>query len=111
MPTYCAHLVLDLVMPDTRGAAGMRLLWPLTDHMFAAPLPLPHAIRAFLDLQLGMENGGFLRALLSVRGLAVFVVDGLLFTPLLLAPKLIASLRRRLAPAPVGPRGREQPET
>ncbi len=111
MPTYCAHLVLDLVMPDTRGAAGMRLFWPVSDHLFAAPIPLPHALRAFLDLQVGMQNGSFVHALLSGRGISVILVEGLLFTPLLLAPKLIAGVRRRIAAAAVDPGGREQPET
>jgi hypothetical protein len=111
MPMYCAHLVLDLVMPDTRGAAGIPLLWPVASQPFAAPLPLPLALRSFVDLQVGAGNGSFLRALLSGRGVAVFLADGLLFTPLLLAPKLIAGLRRRLAATPVRPRGRAQPET
>lgn len=111
MPTYCTHLVLDLVMPDTRGAAGMRLFWPVSDHLVGTPLPLPHALRAYVDLQLGRNNGSFLGALLSAHGLAVLLVEGLLFTPLLFAPRLIVGVRRRFAVAPIGPGGHEQPET
>ena len=110
MPTYCAHIVLDLVVPDTRGATGMPLFWPVSDRFVATPMPLPHALRAFIDLPLGSDNGSFLRALLSGRGLAVLAAEGILFTPLLFAPRLINSTRARVAGLRLRPADRRQPE-
>lgn len=96
--TYCAHLLLDFVMPDTRGPAGIPLFWPLHGDLVAAPLPVPGRLRDFVDLQYGNDVRSFAFALLSGHGLAVLVVEGLLFTPLLLAPRLIGRIRKKRGP-------------
>lgn len=109
MPAWCAHIALDLVMPDTNGATGMRLFWPFSGQFVGLPMPLPHAVRAFIDLEIGADRFGFVKALLSVHGLAVLLVEGLLFTPLLLAPRLIGGVRGRLAALRPDPGGGPQP--
>jgi membrane-bound metal-dependent hydrolase YbcI (DUF457 family) len=110
MPMYYAHILLDLLVPDHNGATGMRLFWPFSDAFIGTPMPMPAGLRAFIDLGIGTESGSFVGALLSWHGLAVFVVEGLLFTPLLLAPKLMGSARRRVSGLSMGPAAREQPE-
>jgi inner membrane protein len=93
---YSSHLVLDAITPDTSGLAGIQLFWPFSDVFVSAPIPLPPAIRTFIDLRLGDGGSTFFSRLLSLRAIAVFLVDGLIFAPLLLVPY---ALRRSRAQA------------
>ncbi|MGH6692302.1 MAG: metal-dependent hydrolase, partial [Gammaproteobacteria bacterium] len=81
---YGSHLALDTVMPDRRGEAGVPLLWPFYDGTVYAPVPLPAALRRFLDLPIGENTESFVRSLMTPRALLVFVVEGLLSLPLLI---------------------------
>lgn len=80
---YGSHLVLDTIMPDRRFESGIPLFWPLTDYHVYAPLPLPDALEAFLNIPLGNTPGSFAASLLSWHAVAVFLIEGLLFLPLL----------------------------
>ena len=80
---YGSHLVLDTIMPDRRFESGIPLFWPLTDYHVYAPLPLPAGLEAFLNIALGDTPGSFAASLLSWHAVAVFLIEGLLFLPLL----------------------------
>jgi inner membrane protein len=92
---YASHLLLDTVMPDRRGNWGVPLFWPFTDQHVYAPLPLPDSLRRFVDLPLGERTGSFLESLLTWRAVTVFLVEGVLFLPLLAIAYVI---RPRSAP-------------
>lgn len=90
---YGSHLVLDAITPDTSGLAGIQLFRPVSDVYVSAPIPLPSAVRTFIDLRLGDSTTSFFSRLFSLRAIAVFLVDGLIFTPLLLVPFVVRRLR------------------
>jgi membrane-bound metal-dependent hydrolase YbcI (DUF457 family) len=92
---YGSHLVLDTIMPDRRFESGIPLFWPLTDYHVYAPLPLPEGLEAFLNIPLGNTPGSFAASLLSWHALAVFVVEGLLFLPLLVLAWALPAARER----------------
>jgi hypothetical protein len=81
---YGSHLALDAIMPDRRGEAGIPLFWPFYEGFVYAPVPLPASLRRFLDLPIGANTGSFVRSLVTWRALVVFIVEGLLFLPLLI---------------------------
>lgn len=93
LPVYTAHLILDMMAPDTAHSSGVRLLWPLTDAYFTAPIPVPEATREFFDLEFGPDTAGFFRTLFSAHAVAVYLAEALLFSPLLVLPFLAARLR------------------
>jgi membrane-bound metal-dependent hydrolase YbcI (DUF457 family) len=101
---YTSHLVLDGITPDTSGLAGIQLFWPFSDVFVSAPIPLPPAVRSFIDLRLGDSGGAFFSRLFSVRAIAVFLVDGLIFAPLLLVPYALRRMRSTgTPPGALGP--------
>jgi hypothetical protein len=57
-----------------------------------APIPVPETIRGFFDLEFGPDSAGFFRTLFSVRAVAVYFAEALLFSPLLVLPYLAARL-------------------
>jgi inner membrane protein len=91
---YGSHIVLDIIMPDTYGAAGVPLFWPLSSAMVSTPIPLPFALRSFIDLSLGNETRTFMASLLTWRAMAVFLVEGLLFMPLLAVAVWVGRTRK-----------------
>ncbi len=100
---YGSHLALDVVMPDRRGETGIPLFWPFHDAVVYAPIPLPPQLWNLLNLPIGDTTDSFFRSLATWRALTVFVFEGLLFSPLLLAAVL-------LRPARAGIRGSSAPQ-
>jgi inner membrane protein len=90
---YGSHLLLDTIMPDRRGEAGIPLLWPFYEGTVYAPVPLPASLRRFLDLPIGENTESFVLSLVTSRALVVFVVEGLLFLPLLIVAWLATRWR------------------
>lgn len=88
-----SHLIADAVMPDPGGGVGVPVLWPFTSEEYAAPLPLPAALANALEIRFDGPTGYFLSTLFSVRTALVFLLEGVLFAPLLIVPAL---LRRAL---------------
>jgi membrane-bound metal-dependent hydrolase YbcI (DUF457 family) len=101
-----SHLVADLVMPDLREAAGIPLFWPVSRTYMTLTLPLPEGLRAFLDLPLGDSTGSFINSLLRWHTAAVFLLEGLLFTPVLLVTYVIRPRGRRAPDQGKMPRSR-----
>ena len=97
LPVYTSHLLLDLIAADTTGNPGLRLWWPLSNDYVAAPLPLPGWLLSFTDLEFGPTGSQFFRTLFSLRGAAVYVVETLIFSPVLLLPLAAGWWRRRSA--------------
>jgi len=97
LPVYTSHLLLDLIAADTTGNPGLRLWWPLSADYVAAPLPLPGWLLAFTDLDFGPTSSQFFRTLFSLRGVAVYVMEALIFSPVLLLPLAAGWWRRRTA--------------
>lgn len=93
LAAYGSHLVLDAVMPDTRGVVGVPLFWPLSDRYVGYALPVPWRVRYVLDLRLGDDVGGFFGVLLRPRTFLALAVETVLFLPLLALAALAA--RRR----------------
>lgn len=81
-----SHLIADAVMPDPGGGVGVPILWPFTSEAFAAPLPLPASLANALEIRFDGPTGYFLSTLFSARTGLVFLLEGLLFTPLLMLP-------------------------
>jgi inner membrane protein len=97
LPVYTSHLLLDLVAADTTGNPGLRLWWPLSHAYVAAPLPLPGWLLTFTDLEFGPTGSQFFRTLFSLRGFAVYLVEAVIFSPVLLLPLAAGWWRRRSA--------------
>jgi membrane-bound metal-dependent hydrolase YbcI (DUF457 family) len=111
LPVYAAHLMLDMMAPDTPHNSGVRLLWPFADNYLMAPIPVPEAIRGFFDLEFGPDTAGFFRTLFSAHALAVYLAEALLFSPLLVLPVLAARLNSGASrDGAARPRG-EKPES
>lgn len=92
---YGSHVVLDAVMPDTRGVVGVPLFWPLSDRYVGWALPVPLRFRYVLDLRLGDDVGGFFGVLLQPRTFLAFALEAVLFLPLLALPGVSGWRRRR----------------
>lgn len=92
---YGSHLVLDAIMPDTRGIAGVPLFWPLSEEYVGYALPVPWRVRYVLDLQIGDDVAGFFGILLRPRTFLALALETVLFLPLLALPPLLS--RRRAA--------------
>lgn len=90
---YASHLVLDAIMPDTRGIVGVPLFWPLSDRYVGYALPVPWRVRYVLDLRIGDDVGGFFGVLLRPRTFLALAVETVLFLPLLALPALAARSR------------------
>ena len=105
LPVYLSHIALDLVSLDVVDNSGLTLWWPVSHTYVALPLPLPAFLTSFFDLEFGPARGQFFATLFSLRAVGVYVVEALLFSPLLLVPWLLGRRRRRGQP---GARG-EQP--
>jgi membrane-bound metal-dependent hydrolase YbcI (DUF457 family) len=108
LPVYLSHVALDLVSLDVVDNSGLVLWWPFTHAYVSAPLPLPAALTNFFDLEFGPTSAEFFRTFFSLRALGVFVVEALLFSPLLLLPMLARRLRRR---RPHGSRAKPEQRT
>jgi inner membrane protein len=108
LPVYSAHLFLDLLSPDTVHNSGLRILWPMTDALYMAAIPVPDAMRGFFDLEFGPDSAGFFRTLFSGHALAVYVAEALLFSPVLVLPWVAARLAKR-GHGDGRPGGRRQP--
>lgn len=91
-----SHLAADMLMPALREAPGIPLFWPFSRAYLTATVPLPEALRAFLDLPLGDSTAGFLRSLLRWHTAAVFLVEGLLVAPVLAVAWLLSGGGGRL---------------
>lgn len=93
---YGSHLVLDVVVPDPSGrGSGVALLWPFLDAEIAAPIPgltILDPVRWFEGHEL---QQGFLKALISLDGLRIFLVDAALVSPLVPLAWGVRSLRDR----------------
>jgi inner membrane protein len=93
---YGSHIVLDMVVPDPSGkGGGVALLWPFLGTEVATPIPglsILDPIRWFEGHEL---QAGFLRALLSLDGLRIFLVDAALVMPLVPLAWGVRSLRDR----------------
>jgi membrane-bound metal-dependent hydrolase YbcI (DUF457 family) len=87
------HLIADAVMPDPGGGVGVPALWPFTERQFSATLPLPAWLANALEVRFDGSTAWFLATLFSLRTAVVFVIEGLLFAPLLVVPLVI---RRRV---------------
>jgi membrane-bound metal-dependent hydrolase YbcI (DUF457 family) len=97
LPVYLSHIALDMMSLDVVGNSGLRLFWPVTNAYVSTPLPLPAFITNFFDLEFGPTGGHFFRTLFSLRAAGVYLVEALLFSPLLLVPAIVARFRQRLA--------------
>jgi membrane-bound metal-dependent hydrolase YbcI (DUF457 family) len=97
VPVYLSHIALDMMSLDVVGNSGLRLFWPVTNAYVSAPLPLPALITNFFDLEFGPTGGHFFRTLFSLRAAEVYLVEALLFSPLLLVPSIVTRVRQRLS--------------
>ena len=91
-----SHVIADAVMPDPGGGVGVPLLWPLTSTDYSATVPLPETLANALEIRFDGPTSWFLATLLSPRTWLVFLLEGLLFTPLLIVPWVIRRTRRWL---------------
>jgi inner membrane protein len=93
---YGSHVMLDMIVPDPSGnGGGVALLWPFLSTEIAAPIPglaILDPIRWFEGHEL---QQGFLRALFSLDGLRIFLVDAALVMPLVPLAWGVRSLRDR----------------
>jgi len=97
LPVYLSHIALDLVSLDVVDNSGLMLWWPVTREYVSAPLPLPAALTSFFDLEFGPTSAEFFGTFFSLRALAVFLVEALLFSPLLLVPAIARRVREQRA--------------
>jgi membrane-bound metal-dependent hydrolase YbcI (DUF457 family) len=91
-----SHLVADAIMPDPGGGVGVPFFWPLTGRDYSATVPLPTSLANALEIRFDGPTSWFLATLLSPRTWLVFLLEGLLFTPLLVVPWAIHRTRRWL---------------
>jgi membrane-bound metal-dependent hydrolase YbcI (DUF457 family) len=91
-----SHLIADAIMPDPGGGVGVPFLWPLTGRDYSATVPLPASLANALEIRFDGSTSWFLAILLSPRTWLVFLLEGLLFTPLLVVPWVIHRTRRSL---------------
>ena len=82
---YASHLILDLLMRDPTGGPGIAFFWPFIDTRLALNIPGQQLLDPFRTLQPGFFGNGFPRALLRWNTVQVFLVDGILVAPLVLA--------------------------
>ena len=95
------HLIADAVMPDPGGGVGVPMLWPITNRQFSATLPLPEWLANALEIRFDGSTAWFLATLFSARTAVVFLLEGLLFAPLLIVPVLVRRMIRGSAvPSP-----------
>lgn len=92
---YGSHVLLDAILPDTRGVVGIPVFWPLSDVRVGYALPVPWRVRYVLDLRIGEDVPGFFGILLRPRTFLALAVEAVLFLPLLAVPRLVS--RRRAA--------------
>lgn len=94
LPVYGSHVLLDLFSTDTIQNSGQRLWWPFSNTYVRLPVPMPTGWREFFDLQFGPGSDHFFGTLFSTHGLAVYVAEAFLFSPILLLPVLVGRIRR-----------------
>lgn len=93
---YGSHIVLDMVVPDPSGrGAGVALLWPFWRAELATPIPGLAILDPIRWLDGSELQQGFLRALFSLDGLRIFLVDAALVTPLVPLAWGVRSFRAR----------------
>lgn len=81
---YASHLLLDTLVPDATGAtAGIPLLWPLIGGELGLPIPGLGVLDPLRTLTGQEMQNGFLRGLLSLSGVRIFLLDAALVTPLI----------------------------
>jgi membrane-bound metal-dependent hydrolase YbcI (DUF457 family) len=97
-----SHLIADAIMPDPGGGVGVPFLWPFTGRDYSATVPLPPFLANALEIRFDGPTSWFLATLLSPRTWLVFLLEGLLFSPLLVIPWAIRGARRWLAREPQG---------
>ena len=78
---YASHLVLDLLIRDPTGGAGIALLWPVVDARLAVNIPGQSVFDPLRTLDSGFFRSGLL-GLLRPQTIQVFLLDGLLVLPL-----------------------------
>jgi inner membrane protein len=93
VPVYLSHLLLDLVSLDQVDNSGLQLWWPFSNRYATAPLPVPESLRGFFDLKFGPTAHDFFRTFFSGHALAVYFIEALLVSPLLLLPWAVSRWR------------------
>lgn len=81
---YASHALLDVVGTAPMNVRGVPILWPLSGERYLFRVPLLSSFEALRSFERGSETIGFFASIASWRGLQVFVLDAVLFLPLLL---------------------------
>jgi inner membrane protein len=80
---YSSHLFADMVNFGG-GNVGIQILWPFSDTWYSIKTPLMHTRDSALRFDRGADSSGFLASFFSVGFMRAMVLQGLLFSPLLI---------------------------